>query len=78
MANENRDVLAADKNAMTKWSADWKNTDFRTEYFDQLDQWHKGGAVGPMPEWMLWPLAVKYRVKQTPPKPEKETPALTH
>jgi len=76
MATENREVLAGDRNAMERFKSDWRSDDFRVEYFDQLDHWHATGHVGPMPEWMLWPLAMKFRVKQTAPPKEKKTPQL--
>jgi hypothetical protein len=75
MANDNREVLASDRNVMDRFGGDWRDDDFRKEYFKTLDVWHKC-HTGPLQEWAIFPLAVKYQRKLTPVDPPKKTPAL--
>lgn len=77
MANENRDIPAVDRSAFAAYGVDFKNEDLRTEYFAELDLYRSGQKVGPMPEWMIWPLIKKYQKKPEAPKPAgKKTPQL--
>ncbi len=74
--NPNREVLQNDRSAMTRWNCDWKKIEFRNEYFEQLDDWHKGGAVGPMQEWMLWAISRRYKILPELPEKKPKLPAL--